>query len=314
MTIKNIDNLNINKNYELSKSVTKPKLDIIDNTKSTTSGILENTGDNLLSKYLKQIKIYDLLSREKEKILWDKIKKGCKKARETFILANLRLVVSIAKKYTWRWLCTLDLIQEWNMGLFKAVDRFDSKKWYRFSTYATYWIRQSITNSIADQARTIRIPIKVVAQISKFNSTHTKLTQELSRKPSLQEIAKKLNIKIEKVLHLIDISQSSLSLDSPINSKEDASLLDFTEDPKSDLPEAHIDTILHKKEVLKILDYLDDSEKTVIKMLFGIDNTKTHTYKEISDLLWIKIKKIKSIEDIALRKLKNNENINKEKF
>ncbi len=280
----------------------------------TTSISLSEISDDSIRMYLNEIWRVELLSAEEEIHLWKRIRAWDQEARKKLAAANLRLVVSIAKKYMWRWLSLLDLIQEWNVWLFRAVDKFDPNKWFKFSTYATWWIRQWVTRAIADQARTIRVPVHMIETINKFTHAYRRLTQELTREPLMEELATELDIDIKKVRQIMRISQDILSLDSPVWSEEDTSLWDFVEDTKNDTPDQHTNMNLLKENLYKMLDFLTPRERKIIIMRFGLDWWDIHTLEEVWKEFWVTRERIRQIEAKTLEKLKEHPNADKIKF
>jgi len=275
---------------------------------------LSEISDDSIRMYLNEIWRVDLLTSEEEVSLWKRIKAWDQEARKQLAAANLRLVVSIAKKYMGRWLGLLDLIQEWNVWLFRAVDKFDATKWFKFSTYATWWIRQWVTRAIADQARTIRIPVHMIETINKFKHTYRRLTQELTREPLMEELATELDLDIKKVRQIMRISQDILSLDSPVWSEEDTSLWDFIEDDKNPTPDNQTNTNLLKDNLYKMLEFLTPRERKIIIMRFWLDWWDVHTLEEVWKEFWVTRERIRQIEARTLEKLKEHPNADKIKF
>lgn len=275
---------------------------------------LSEISDDSIRMYLNEIGRVNLLTAEEEIELGRKIKKWDQESRKHLAAANLRLVVSIAKKYMGRGLWLLDLIQEWNVGLFRAVDKFDPDKGFKFSTYATWWIRQWVTRAIADQARTIRIPVHMIETINKFNHTYRRLTQELTREPLMQELATELDMDIRKVRQIMRISQDILSLDAPVGSEEDTSLWDFIEDEKNLTPDQETNMTLLKTNLYEMLDFLTPRERKIIIMRFGLDGGDIHTLEEVGKEFWVTRERIRQIEAKTLEKLKDHPNADKIKF
>lgn len=286
------------------------------NGKKDSSGAvsLSEISDDSIRMYLNEIGRVELLSAEEEISLWARIKAWDQEARKALAAANLRLVVSIAKKYMGRGLGLLDLIQEWNVGLFRAVDKFDATKWFKFSTYATWWIRQWVTRAIADQARTIRVPVHMIETINKFTHTYRRLTQELTREPLMEELATELDMDIKKVRQIMRISQDILSLDAPVGSEEDTSLWDFIEDDKTLAPDEQTNMNLLKDNLWEMLDFLTPRERKIIQMRFGLEWGDVHTLEEVGKEFWVTRERIRQIEAKTLEKLKEHPNADKIKF
>lgn len=261
--------------------------------------------DDSVRMYLHEIGQIDLLNAEGEVELAKKIEKGDIVAKKKLAEANLRLVVSIAKKYVGRGLSLLDLIQEGNIGLMRAVEKFDYKRGYKFSTYATWWIRQAITRAIADQARTIRIPVHMVETINKLIRTQRQLVQDLGREPLPEEIAAEMGISVDKVEHILKISQETVSLEAPVGEEEDSSLGDFIEDKESVSPDEAASNELLKNDIKKILSLLSPREQKILRMRFGLDTGRTHTLEEVGKEFGVTRERIRQIEAKALLKLKN---------
>ena len=275
---------------------------------------LSEISDDSIRMYLNEIGRVALLTAEEEISLGKRIKAWDQEARKALAAANLRLVVSIAKKYMGRGLGLLDLIQEWNVGLFRAVDKFDATKGFKFSTYATWWIRQGVTRAIADQARTIRVPVHMIETINKFTHTYRRLTQELTREPLMEELATELDMDIKKVRQIMRISQDILSLDAPVGSEEDTSLWDFIEDDKTLAPDEQTNMNLLKENLNEMLDFLTPRERKIIKMRFGLEGGDVHTLEEVWKEFWVTRERIRQIEAKTLEKLKEHPNADKIKF
>ena len=261
--------------------------------------------DDPVRMYLKEIGKVPLLSAEEEIELAKRMEAGDEEAKKKLCEANLRLVVSIAKRYVGRGMLFLDLIQEGNLGLIKAVDKFDWRKGYKFSTYATWWIRQAITRSIADQARTIRIPVHMVETINKLIRVSRQLLQELGREPSPEEIAKEMDITEEKVREILKIAQEPVSLETPIGEEEDSHLGDFI--PDDDVPapaEAAAFTML-KEQLIEVLDTLTEREQKVLTLRFGLEDGHARTLEEVGRQFDVTRERIRQIEAKALRKLRH---------
>lgn len=255
--------------------------------------------------YLKEIGRVDLLSAEEEISLAMRIEQGDEEAKRRLAEANLRLVVSIAKRYVGRGMLFLDLIQEGNMGLIKAVEKFDYRKGYKFSTYATWWIRQAITRAIADQARTIRIPVHMVETINKLIRVQRQLLQDLGREPSPEEIAEDMDLTPEKVREILKIAQEPVSLETPIGEEDDSHLGDFIEDQDATSPSEHAAYELLKEQLEDVLDTLTDREENVLRLRFGLDDGRTRTLEEVGKVFGVTRERIRQIEAKALRKLRH---------
>ena len=255
--------------------------------------------------YLKEIGQIKLLTMDEELELADRILAGDETAKSTLAEANLRLVVSIAKRYVGRGMLFLDLIQEGNIGLMKAVEKFDVSKGYKFSTYATWWIRQAITRAIADQARTIRVPVHMVETINKLARIQRQLTLELNREPSDEEIAKKMGIPVEKVREVLKISQEPVSLETPIGEEEDSHLGDFLKDESSLSPEEYIENEILKEEIKEVLMSLQAREQEVLELRFGLIDGTCHTLEEVGKKFNVTRERIRQIEAKDLRKLRH---------
>lgn len=260
--------------------------------------------------YLKEIGKVPLLKRKEEIELAKRIEKGDEKAKQHLIQANLRLVVSIAKKYARRssQLDLLDLIQEGNLGLMKAVEKFDYRKGYKFSTYATWWIRQAITRSLADHARTIRIPVHMVETISRYTQARRRLLQFLGRPPLPEEIAAEMDISLDKVRKIEKISQNTLSLEKPVGDEgQDSTLEQFVEDKEQPLPSDIAASRLLKKHIEEIISSLSDRERKILEMRFGLKDGTTHTLEEVGQVFGVTRERIRQIEAKALEKLRKSE-------
>ncbi len=255
--------------------------------------------------YLKEIGRISLLSPEEELELSEKVASGDEAAKNKLAESNLRLVVSIAKRYVGRGLLFLDLIQEGNIGLMKAVDKFDSDKGYKFSTYATWWIRQAITRALADQARTIRVPVHMVETINKMSRVQRQLTLELNREPSEEELAKKMGISVDKVREVIKISQEPVSLETPIGEEDDSHLGDFIKDESSMSPEEYATNEILKEEIKSVLMTLQVREQEVLELRFGLVDGTCHTLEEVGKKFNVTRERIRQIEAKALRKLRH---------
>lgn len=255
--------------------------------------------------YLKEIGRISLLSTEEEMDLSIRVANGEEEARNILAESNLRLVVSIAKRYVGRGLLFLDLIQEGNIGLMKAVEKFDFGKGYKFSTYATWWIRQAITRALADQARTIRVPVHMVETINKMARIQRQLTLELNREPSEEEIAKKMGITVEKVREVIKISQDPVSLETPIGEEDDSHLGDFVKDINAMTPEEYATNEILKEEIKSVLETLQEREQEVLELRFGLIDGTSHTLEEVGKKFNVTRERIRQIEAKALRKLRH---------
>ncbi|WP_318508378.1 RNA polymerase sigma factor RpoD [Bacillus sp. T3] len=255
--------------------------------------------------YLKEIGRVDLLSAEEEINLATRIEDGDEEAKRRLAEANLRLVVSIAKRYVGRGMLFLDLIQEGNMGLIKAVEKFDYRKGFKFSTYATWWIRQAITRAIADQARTIRIPVHMVETINKLIRVQRQLLQDLGREPTPEEIAEDMDLTPDKVREILKIAQEPVSLETPIGEEDDSHLGDFIEDQDATSPSEHAAYELLKEQLEDVLDTLTDREENVLRLRFGLDDGRTRTLEEVGKVFGVTRERIRQIEAKALRKLRH---------
>ena len=261
--------------------------------------------DDPVRMYLKEIGKVQLLSGEDEIELAKKMDAGDEAAKQRLCEANLRLVVSIAKRYVGRGMLFLDLIQEGNLGLIKAVDKFDWRKGYKFSTYATWWIRQAITRSIADQARTIRIPVHMVETINKLIRESRKLLQEYGREPTPKEIAVRMDISEEKVREIMKIAQEPVSLETPIGEEEDSHLGDFIPDDEIPAPADAAASAMLKEQLNEVLQTLTDREQKVLKLRFGLEDGHARTLEEVGKRFNVTRERIRQIEAKALRKLRN---------
>lgn len=255
--------------------------------------------------YLKEIGRINLLTSDEEFEYAKRAEEGDDQAKRMLAESNLRLVVSIAKRYVGRGMLFLDLIQEGNIGLMKAVDKFDPTKGYKFSTYATWWIRQAITRAIADQARTIRVPVHMVETINKLARVQRQLTQDLNREPTDEEIAKKLGISIEKVREVYKISQDPVSLETPIGEEDDSHLGDFIKDERTMGPEEYATIEMLKEELQGVLGTLTDREEKVLRLRFGLDDGQCRTLEEVGQIFGVTRERIRQIEAKALRKLRH---------
>lgn len=261
--------------------------------------------DDPVRMYLKEIGQIPLLTPEEEQALARRVVEGDQSAKNKLTEANLRLVVSIAKKYSGRGLHILDLIQEGNTGLIRAVDKFDYTKGNKFSTYATWWIRQAITRAIADQARTIRVPVHMVEVINKATRCNRKLVQELGREPTLEEIADELNLPIEKIIEANRTAADTLSLDTPVGDEEDTTIGSFVEDDNTPGPADATSNALLAEALGEILNTLTDREADVLRLRFGMYDGKTHTLEEVGQIFGVTRERIRQIENKAIRKLRH---------
>ncbi|MBR1507968.1 MAG: RNA polymerase sigma factor RpoD [Eubacterium sp.] len=261
--------------------------------------------DDPVRMYLKEIGKVPLLSADEEIELAQRMEEGDEYAKKKLAEANLRLVVSIAKKYVGRGMLFLDLIQEGNLGLIKAVEKFDYRKGYKFSTYATWWIRQAITRAIADQARTIRIPVHMVETINKLKRVQRQLVQDLGRDPSPEEIADNMDIPVERVREILKISQEPVSLETPIGEEEDSHLGDFIQDENVPVPAEAAAFTLLKEQLYEVLTTLTDREQMVLRLRFGLDDGRGRTLEEVGKEFNVTRERIRQIEAKALRKLRH---------
>ena len=255
--------------------------------------------------YLKEIGKISLLSQEEEQELSRRVAEGDEKAKNILAESNLRLVVSIAKRYVGRGLLFLDLIQEGNIGLMKAVEKFDYDKGYKFSTYATWWIRQAITRALADQARTIRVPVHMVETINKMARIERQMTLELNREPTDQELSKKMGLSVDKIAEIRKISQDPVSLETPIGEEDDSHLGDFLADERTMSPEEFATYEILKDELREVLDTLTVREKEVLELRFGLFDGSSHTLEEVGKQFKVTRERIRQIEAKALRKLRH---------
>lgn len=298
----------------------EPDFDDLDEEEDTAEDVLDSgqylddISDDSVRLHLREIGKIPLLSAEEELALAQRVVAGDKKAKDKMAEANMRLVVSIAKRYSGRGLDFLDLIQEGHTGLLRAVEKFDPDKGFKFSTYATWWIRQAITRAIADQARTIRIPVHMVETINKLLRTQRRMTQELNREPTIEELARELEMEPEKVEYVIKIKQDISSLDAGVgrDDGEDESVLgDFIEDEESATPEESAANQLLKEQVQAVLSTLSDREQRIIRMRFGLDSGKSHTLEEVGQEFAVTRERIRQIEAKALAKLRKHKDARK---
>lgn len=276
---------------------------------------IDDVSDDSVRLYLREIGKIPLLNAEEELALAQKVVAGDKRAKDKMAEANMRLVVSIAKRYSGRGLDFLDLIQEGNTGLLRAVEKFDPDKGFKFSTYATWWIRQAITRAIADQARTIRIPVHMVETINKLLRTQRRMTQELNREPTIEELGKELEMEPEKVEYVIKIKQDIQSLDAGVGrdgeDEGESTLGEFIEDEDSATPEESASSQLLKEQVRDVLSSLSDREQKIVRMRFGLDNGKSHTLEEVGQEFAVTRERIRQIEAKALAKLRKHKDAKK---
>ena len=303
-------NLGEEENAELYKAMDEANINIVDiapNTLDLAKGIADVSIDDPVKMYLKDIGKVPLLSGEEEARLAQLMQEGDEDAKQKLSEANLRLVVSIAKKYTnrGRGMQFLDLIQEGNLGLMKAVDKFDYTKGFKFSTYATWWIRQAITRAIADQARTIRIPVHMVETINRQVRVSRSLLQQLGREPTPEEIANEMGVPEEKVIEIQKIAQDPVSLETPIGEEEDSHLVDFIEDDKTVAPSDVAAYAVLKEQMLSVLHKLTPREEMVLRLRYGIDDGRPRTLEEVGKEFNVTRERIRQIEAKALRKLRH---------
>ncbi|MBN2087568.1 RNA polymerase sigma factor RpoD [Candidatus Peregrinibacteria bacterium] len=267
---------------------------------------LKEIANDSVRMYLSEIGRVDLLSADEEIKLAKQISKGDPVAKQKLAEANLRLVVSIAKKYIGRGLSFLDLIQEGNIGLFRAVEKFDPTRGFKFSTYATWWIRQAITRAIADQARTIRIPVHMVETINKLTHTQRRLLQEFGREPTVDELSSEMDMDIKKVRHILKISQDIVSLEAPVGAEEDSKLGDFIEDDEAISPADATNRQIMKENIHYMLQYLTPREQKIIRMRFGLDDGIGHTLEEVGKEFGVTRERIRQIEAKILQKMRDH--------
>ncbi len=288
--------------------------ELSDEELAITAENVDSFADDSVRLYLREIGKIPLLTTEEEAELAQRIVKGDKKAKDKMVESNMRLVVSIAKRYGGRGLDFLDLIQEGNTGLLRAVEKFDPEKGFKFSTYATWWVRQAITRAIADQARTIRIPVHMVETINKVLRTTRKLTAELNREPTNEEIAKALDMEPEKIDYVMKIKQDIASLDASVGrdgDDEDSVLGDFVEDEERDSPEDSAANQILKEQLSEIIATLTDREQKIIRLRFGIGGGRPHTLEEVGNEFDVTRERIRQIEAKALAKLRKNKDTKK---
>lgn len=294
---------------ETSQLIEVPKEKVVVEELENDNNLMEGLPDAVQS-YLKEIGRAELLTKQQEKDLAKRIEQGDEEARQQFIKANLRLVVSIAKRYVNRSpnLSILDLIQEGNIGLSRAVDKFDYRRGFKFSTYAHWWIRQAITRALADQSRTIRIPVHMVETISKYTQAKRRLFQELGREPLPEEIAIEMDMPLDKIRHIQKISQDVISLESPLgDDDEDSVLSEFIPDEKNLTPSQSAGQALLREKIGKVLIDLTEREQKILKMRFGLDDGITHTLEEVGKVFGVTRERIRQIEAKALNRIKQHE-------
>lgn len=280
--------------------------------KKQDTSYLDDVADDSVRLYLREIGKIPLLTAEEELALAHRVVSGEKRAKDKMAEANMRLVVSIAKRYVGRGLDLLDLIQEGNTGLLRAVEKFDPDKGFKFSTYATWWIRQAITRAIADQARTIRIPVHMVETINKLLRTQRRLTQEMNREPTNEEIAEEMELDVEKIEHIMKIKQDISSLDASVrDDEEDSVLQDFIEDEDTVTPEESATGQLLKEQVKGLLGSLSEREQKILRLRFGLEDGKNHTLEEVGQEFSVTRERIRQIEAKALAKLKKHKDSRK---
>ncbi len=300
---------------ELYNELTENEIKVVAQEDDETSAAKELVSEEVLTKdlnindpvrmYLKEIGKIKLLNVDEESDLAYRIIDGDIEAKTILAESNLRLVVSIAKRYVGRGMLFLDLIQEGNIGLMKAVEKFDISKGYKFSTYATWWIRQAITRAIADQARTIRVPVHMVETINKLARIQRQMTLELNREPTEEELAQRMETNVEKIREIYKISQDPVSLETPIGEEEDSSLGDFIQDERNMSPEDYTTFEILKEEIADVLLTLTDREEKVIRLRFGLEDGKSRTLEEVGQLFGVTRERIRQIEAKAIRKLKH---------
>ena len=319
------DDINVKDSNEIDESLvieeepdaedlTDDELEDIVRSSATPDQLLDEIADDSVRLYLHEIGKIPLLTGEEEIEIALQIREGSQRAKDKMAEANMRLVVSIAKRYTGRGLDFLDLIQEGNTGLLRAVEKFDPDKGFKFSTYATWWIRQAITRAIADQARTIRIPVHMVETINKLLRTQRRMTQQLNREPTMEELSKELEMEVEKIEYIMKIKQDISSLDAAVGreGEEDDSVLgDFIEDEDAATPEESATSELLREQISAILGTLSDREQKIVKMRFGLGGGKNHTLEEVGQEFAVTRERIRQIEAKALAKLRKHKDSKK---
>ena len=298
----NDDSLMLDDDAELDKLDDEEEIELDKIDLSVPEGV---SIEDPVRMYLKEIGKVSLLTADEEIELAKRMEQGDEDAKKRLAEANLRLVVSIAKRYVGRGMLFLDLIQEGNLGLIKAVEKFDYRKGYKFSTYATWWIRQAITRAIADQARTIRIPVHMVETINKLIRVSRQLLQELGREPTPEEIAKEMDMSVERVREILKISQEPVSLETPIGEEEDSHLGDFIQDDNVPVPADAAAFTLLKEQLVEVLSTLTDREQKVLRLRFGLDDGRARTLEEVGKEFNVTRERIRQIEAKALRKLRH---------
>lgn len=298
---RNIDVLTVSDNMDEDLSDPEEEMESALNLMDSESVSMEDP----VRMYLKEIGKIPLLTAEEEIELAKKMEQGDESAKRRLSEANLRLTVSIAKRYAGRGMQFLDLIQEGNLGLIKAVDKFDYRKGYKFSTYATWWIRQSITRAIADQARTIRIPVHMVETINRVNRARRALLQEKGREPTPEEVARRMEMPVERILEISKISQEPVSLETPIGEEEDSHLGDFIQDEHIPVPSEEAAHSLLREQLCEVMDTLSEREQKVLALRFGLLDGKPHTLEEVGKDFQVTRERIRQIEAKALRKLRH---------
>lgn len=298
----NVDEVVLDDDADIDKLDEEEEIDLDKIDLSVPEGV---SIEDPVRMYLKEIGKVSLLSAEEEIELAQRMEKGDEAAKKRLAEANLRLVVSIAKRYVGRGMLFLDLIQEGNLGLIKAVEKFDYRKGYKFSTYATWWIRQAITRAIADQARTIRIPVHMVETINKLIRVSRQLLQELGREPTPEEIAEEMDMNVERVREILKISQEPVSLETPIGEEEDSHLGDFIQDDNVPIPADAAAFTLLKEQLVEVLGTLTEREQKVLRLRFGLDDGRARTLEEVGKEFNVTRERIRQIEAKALRKLRH---------
>ena len=304
LTMSEIDSDDMEQNAESVEEIEKRYEERMENTGDTVI-VERGNAEDPVHMYLKEIGRIPLLLPEEEIELAKRMEAGDEEAKRKLSEANLRLTVSIAKRYSGRGMQFLDLIQEGNLGLIKAVEKFDYRKGYKFSTYATWWIRQAITRAIADQARTIRIPVHMVETMNRVNRTSRRLLQEYGREPTPEEVAKEMKLPVERVLEVFKISQEPVSLETPIGEEEDSHLGDFIQDEHIPVPADEAAHTLLREQLEEVMDTLSEREQKVLALRFGLEDGKPHTLEEVGRDFQVTRERIRQIEAKALRKLRH---------